>query len=256
MTVSPEPQPLAGACTSAEWETRCEQAALYRILEHYGMSDLANQVVGARVKGEPDHYLLHQYGMFYEEVTASSLIKTDRDGNPLDPGRPAPVDGAQNLAKWIFGTRPEANFFIHGHCEDVMAVSATKKGLQAVSQAAVYLMHLATYIDYEFFEDEEYGEKFKRTLGDKDIMITRNHGYYVLGRSAAEAFFRAYFLRQACAVQVKVLSMKDEPHVIDPQEVARLQDQMYESPHYNYDGSTEWAALLRKLDRDQPDYKT
>lgn len=250
------PKILPTSCTPGEWQTRCDQAALYRLLDHYGMSDMANQVVGARVKDNPDQYLLHQYGLFYEEVTASSLVKTDDQGQPLDDGMPAPVDGAQNLAKWIFGSRPEVNYFIHGHCEDVMAVGSTKTGLQAVSQAAVYLMHLTTYIDYEFFEDEEYGEKFKRTLGDKDIMITRNHGYYVLGRSAAEAFFRTYFLRQACSVQVKVLSMNDEPNIIDPQTVARLQDQMYESPHYNYDGSTEWAALLRKLEREQPDYKT
>ncbi len=256
MAVIAAPQQLSSACSPAEWETRCEQAALYRILDHHGMSDLANQVVGARVKDSPENYLLHQYGMFYEEITASSLIKTDAEGQPISSDLPAPVDGTQNLAKWIFGSRPEINFFIHGHCEDVMAVSATKTGLQAVSQAAVYLMHMVTYIDYEFFEDEEYGEKFKKTLGDKDIMITRNHGYYVLGRSASEAFFRAYFLRQACEVQVKVLSMRDEPNVIDPQTVARFQDQMYSSPHYNYDGSTEWAALLRKLEREQPDYKT
>ena len=237
-------------------ETRCEQAALYRLLDHHGMSDLANQVVGARVKDEPDHYLLHQYGMFYEEITASSLIKTDAEGAPVDAAMPAPVDGARNLAKWIFGARPEVNFFIHGHCEDIMAVSATKRGLQAVSQAAVYLMHLTTYIDYEFSEDDEYADKFTRTLGDNEIMITRNHGYYVLGRSASEAFFRTYYLRQACAVQVKVLSMGEEPHIIDPQKVARLQDQMYGSPDYTYDGSTEWAALIRKLDREQPDYST
>jgi len=239
-----------------EWETRCEQAALYRLLDHYGMSDLANQVVGARVKDSPDEYLLHRYGLFYEEVTASSLIKTDSQGRPASAGSPEPVDGAQNLAKWIFATRPEINFFIHGHCEDVQAVSATKCGLKAVSQAAVYLMHLVTYIDYEFFEDEEYADKFVKTLGQHGILITRNHGYYVLGRSASEAFFRAYFLRQACAVQVKVLSMGEEPHVIDPQEVARFQDQMYASPHYNYDGTTEWAALIRKLGREQPDYMT
>ncbi len=250
------PQTLSSACSTAEWETRREQAALFRLLDLYGMSDLANQVVGARVKDEPAHYLLHQYGMFYEEITASSLIKTDAEGAPVDPAMTAPVDGAQNLAKWIFGARPEVNFFIHGHCEDVMAVSATKPGLQAVSQAAVYLMHLTTYIDYEFFEDDEYAEKFTQTLGDSDIMITRNHGYYVLGRSASEAFFRTYYLRQACSVQVKVKSMGEEMHIIDPQEVARLQDQMYGSPDYNYDGATEWAALLRKLDREQPDYKT
>ena len=87
-------------------------------------------------------------------------------------------------------------------------------------------------------------------------MISHNHGYYVLGRTAAEAFFRAYYLRQACAVQVKVLSMADRPRPIDPQAVARFQDQMYASEHYSYDGSTEWAALLRKLDREQPDYRT
>ena len=251
-----KPYSLPTACSPAEWETRCEQAALYRLLDHYGMSDLANQVVGARVKDSPDNYLLHRYGLFYEEITASSLIKTDNQGQPTDPGLPAPVDGAQNLAKWIFGARPEVNFFVHGHCEDVMAVSATKQGLQVVSQAAIYLQHLIDYIDYEFFEDEDYAEKFTATLADKGILITRNHGYYVLGRSAAEAFFRTYFLRQACSVQVKVLSMGVEPHVVDPQAVARFQDQMAESPHYNYDGSTEWAALLRKLDREQPDYKT
>ena len=256
MPAIPEPTVLSVACSQGEWRTRCEQAALYRILDHYAMSDLANQVVGARVEDAPDHYLLHQYGMFYDEITASSLVKVESDGSPVDANLPAPVDGAQNLAKWIFGARPEVNFFIHGHCEDVMAVSATKRGLQAVSQAAVYLMHLVDYIDYEFYEDEEYAEKFVRTLAEKSILITRNHGYYVLGRSASEAFFRAYYLRQACAVQIKVLSMGEEPHIIDPQEVARFQDQMYESPHYNYDGRTEWAALLRKLDREQPDYKT
>jgi len=252
--------PLSSAerptCGDAEWATRCDQAALYRLLDRYGMSDLANQVVGARVMDAPDRYLLHPYGMFYEEVTASSLIKTDRNGDPIDPAGAAPVDGARNLAKWIFGARPEVDFFIHGHCEDVMAVGSTKRGLRAVSQPAVYLLHLIAYIDYEFFEDDEYADKFKATLGDKDILITRNHGYYVLGRSAAEAFFRAYYLRQACAVQVKVLSMNEAPHVIDPQAVARFQDQMRDSPHYSYDGSTEWAALLRKLDREQPDYRT
>lgn len=246
----------AYCCSEGEWQTRVEQAALYRLFDHYGMSDLANQVVGARVKDDPDHYLIHPYGYFYEEIRASDLVVLGADGEPLAADAPWVADGAKNLAKWIFSARPEINFFVHGHCEDVMAVSATRGGLKAVSQAAVYLMHFTGYIDYEFFEDDEYAEKFKRVLGDNEILITRNHGYYVLGRSAAEAFFRTYFLRQACSVQVKVASMDDEPNVIDPQSVARFQDQMYDSEHYNYDGSTEWAALLRKLEREQPDYKT
>ena len=210
MTVSAIPRSRSVPCSEAEWDTRVELAALYRLLDHYGMSDLANQVAGARIRGEPDHYLLHSYGLFFEEITASSLIKVDRNGVPVDTSDPAPVDGACNLAKWIFGSRPEVNYFVHAHCEDVMAVGSTKTGLMPLSQPAVYLMHLTAYIDYEFFEDDEFAEKFQRTLGDNQILISHNHGYYCLGRTAAEAFFRSYYLRQACSVQVKVASMGDE----------------------------------------------
>ncbi len=91
-----------------------------------------------------------------------------------------------------------------------MAVSSTESGLLPLSQAAVYLMHLTTYIDYEFFEDDVFAEKFKKTLGNHDIVISNNHGYYALGRTAAEAFFRAYFLRQACSVQLKVMYIGDK----------------------------------------------
>lgn len=246
----------APACSEAEWQTRVELAALYRLLDRYGMSDLANQTAAARVSDQPDRYLLHPYRLFYDEITASSLVKVDAEGRPLDPEGPAPNDGAQNLARWIFGARPEVNVFVHGHCEDVMAVSATRRGLLPLSQAAVYLLHLVAYIDYEFIEDEAFAAKFVRTLGRNQILISHNHGYYCLGRTAAEAFFRAYYLRQACSVQVKTLAMGDEPRLIDPQRAARYQDEMYASDDYAYDGSTEWAALLRKLDREQPDYKT
>lgn len=242
--------------SAGEAATRRELAALYRVLDHYGMSDLANQEVGARIADAPDRYLIHPYGVFYEEITASSLVTLGADGEPVAPDAPWVNDGGKNLAKWIFGSRPDVNYFIHGHCEDVMAVSATKCGLEPVSQAAVYLLHLLDYIDYEFHEDEDYAEKFKSVLARQQILITRNHGYYVLGGSASEAFFRAYYLRQACSVQIKVKAMGETPHVIDPQSVARFQDQMYGSEDYNYDGSTEWAALLRKLDREQPDYKS
>ena len=256
MTVNVLPKKPRPACSEGEWQTRVELAALYRLLDHYGMSDLANQEIGARIADDPDHYLVHPYGHFFEELKASDFVKLDRDGVPVEPDAPWVSDGGPNLAKWIFGARPEVNFFVHAHCEDVMAVGSTRRGLLPLSQPAVYLMHLTTYLDYEFFEDEEFAETFKTTLGRHEIMISHNHGYYALGRTAAEAFFRAYYLRQACSVQVKVLSMGEEPRLIDPQSVARFQDQMYASEHYNYDGSTEWAGLLRKLDREQPDYKT
>lgn len=247
--------PITAPLGDGEQRTRLDLAALYRVLDMYGMTDLANQEVGARVAGQPDHYLVHQYGHFYDEITASSLVKIDADGKPVDPDAPWLNDGGQNLAKWIFGARPDVNFFVHGHCEDVMAVGSIESKLLPLSQPAVYLGHMLTYLEYEFDEDESFGERFQQALGDHNIMISHNHGYYCVGRTAAEAFFRAYYLRQACSVQMKVMASGDTLHLIDPQRVARYQDQMYDSEHYNYDGETEWAGLIRRLDRLQPDYR-
>lgn len=107
-------------------------------------------------------------------------------------------DGGVNLGKWIFGARPDVHCFIHAHCEDVMAVSATEAGLLAVSQAAIYLSHLTEFLDYDFQEDDKYAALFLRTIREKDIVISHNHGYYTLGRVASEAFSRAFYLRQVC----------------------------------------------------------
>lgn len=259
-----------------EWATRVELAALYRIVDHYGMSDIANQEIGARVADEPEQFLIHPYGMLFEEIRASDFVKVDLDGNILEgagiwdgSGSRDFVahskerwvsDGGVNLGRWIFGTRPDRDFFIHAHCEDVQAVSATEGGLRAVSQAAIYLGHLIDYLDYDFEEDDEYAQLFCKTIAEKEIIVSHNHGYYALGRRASEAFFRAYYLRQACAVQVKAAAAAagagDRLKPIDPQRVAMIQEQMAASENYHYDGTTEWAALLRKLERTCPDYAT
>ncbi len=244
------------AWSAGELQARTDLAALFRILGHYGMSDLANGAVAARVPDEPGHYLVHPYGMFWEEATASSFVKIDSAGQPVDPDGPWLNDGVQNLCMWIFGSRPEANFFVHGHEEEVMAVGSIEDGIMPLNQPAVYLANITGYIEYEFEEDEAFGEHFVETLGGHQILISRNHGYYALGTTAAEAFFRAYFLRQTCSAQIKTLSMGRELHLMDPQRVARYQDQMAVSDHYNYNGETEWPGLLRMLDRTQPDYKT
>ncbi len=243
-------------CTEAEWKARVDLAATYRILAHYGMSDLANGAVAARVPDQPDHYLVHPYGMFWEEACASAMIKIGPDGCPIDPEGPWLNDGVQNLCQWIFGLRPETMFFVHGHEEEVMAVGSIEDGLLPLNQPAIYLGNLTGYIEYEFDEDDAFGEHFVETLGQYQILISRNHGYYALGTTAAEAFFRAYFLRQTCSTQIKTLSMGRVLHLIDPQKVARYQDQMSRSEHYNYDGKTEWAGLIRMLDKRSPDYKS
>ena len=243
-------------CSDAEWQARVDLAATFRILAHYGMSDLANGAVAARVPDQPDHYLVHPYGMFWEEATASALVKIGPDLKPIDPTAPWLNDGALNLCRWIFGSRPDAMVFVHGHEEEVMAVGSIEDGLLPLSQPAVYLGNITGYIEYEFDEDETFSRHFVESLGSHQILISRNHGYYALGTTAAEAFFRAYFLRQTCSAQIKTLSMGRAPHFMDPQKVARYQDQMSASEHYNYDGKTEWPGLIRQLDARSPDYKT
>ena len=244
------------SCSDTEWQARVDLAATFRILAHYGMSDLANGAVAARVPDQPDHYLVHPYGMFWEEATASAMVKIGPDGHPVDPEGPWLNDGVQNLCQWIFGARPEAMVFVHGHEEEVMAVGSIEDGLMPLNQPAVYLGNITGYIEYEFEEDAEFGRHFVETLGRHQILISCNHGYYALGTTAAEAFFRAYFLRQTCAAQIKTLSMGRALHLIDAQKVARYQDQMAQSEHYNYDGKTEWAGLIRMLDRTGADYRS
>ena len=249
----------ASRCPEQEWTTRVELAALYRVIHHYGMTDIANQEIGARVHGEPERFLIHPYGLLFEEVRASNLVKVSLDGAVIDgpgiwagSGRESFVehaterwvsDGGVNLGKWIFGARPDYNFFIHGHCEDVMAVSATEGGLRPLSQAYIYLREHITYLDYDFAEDDEYAASFHKAIAGHDIIVSHHHGYYALGRSAAEAFFRAFYLRQACSVQVKAAAAAagagERMSEMDPQRVAMIEDQMRESANYHYDGSTE-----------------
>ena len=237
-------------------DVRIELSALYRILHMYGMTDLANQCAGARSIENKDCSFVHPYGMFYEEITASSLVKIDKQGKAVNTDGPWLNDGCINLAQWIFNSRQDINFYVHGHANDVMAVGGTKDGLMYLSQAAVYLNHLIGYVDYEFVEDKEYGNKFMNLIKQHEILITRNHGYYAFGKTASEAFFRAYYLEQACTVQVKNLSMGLKVHEIDKQKAAYFWQNMKDSDDYNYDGKTEWAALLRKLDRENSNYKT
>lgn len=236
----------------AEWAVRVELAALHRACALYGMSDLANGAIAARIPST-GNYLIHPYGMYREEAAASLFVTVDADGVPVH-GDPRWVnEGAVNLCRWMFGNRPDVHWFVHGHEEPIAAVGATASGLQPVSQAAVYLGHLLGYVEYDFDEDEAFGARVCRAFAAHDIVISRNHGHWTMGRTAAEAFFRAYFLRQACDIQCRVLAMGD-PHPVSPERVATYQAQMYSSADYNYDGATEWPGLLRRLDRECPGY--
>ncbi|WP_419864999.1 class II aldolase/adducin family protein [Candidatus Poriferisodalis sp.] len=253
-TVDAMDTPDRSIYSGAEWTARTELAALYRAIHLYGMSDLVNGAIGARVPDQPNHYLTHPYGMYWEEATASSFVTVTPDGEPVHDDKRWTNDGAVNLCHWIFGSRSDINFFIHGHEEAIAAVGSLRCGLLWVNQPAVYLGHMLGYLDYEFDETSEFGERFSRLAADHNLLISRNHGHYSFGRVPGEAFFRSYFLRQACEIQLKAMATGSELHLIPDAEAQRFQQQMYASPHYNYDGATEWPGLIRKLNRECPGY--
>ena len=168
------------------------------------MSDLANGAVCARVPDEPDHYLVHPCGTVLGRGARFQHGQDQcRTASQVDPDAPWLNDGVQNLCQWILGSRLDANFFVHGHEEEVMAVGSIEEGLLPLNQPAVYLGNITGYIEYEFEEDEAFGDHFVECLGQNQILISRNHGYYALGETAAAAFLRAYFLRQTCSTQIK-----------------------------------------------------
>jgi len=246
--------PDQSSCTESEWRARIHLAALYRAIHLYGMSDLVNGAIAARVPDQPDHYLTHPYGMFWEEATASSFITIAADGTPVHDDRRWTNDGAVNLCRWIFGARPDIHFFIHGHEVPIAAVGSLECGLLWVNQPAVYLGHMLGYLDYQFDETEQFGALFSDLAERHNLLISRNHGHYAFGRTAGESFFRSFYLRQACEIQINAMSTGSELHLISDDEAGRFQEQMYASPHYNYDGATEWPGLIRKLDRECPGY--
>jgi ribulose-5-phosphate 4-epimerase/fuculose-1-phosphate aldolase len=243
-----------GTYDDTEWAVRVELAALHRACALYGMSDLANGAIAARIP-ETGHFLLHPYGMYREEATASMFVTVDEHGTPVHGDSRWVNDGALNLCRWMFGTRPEMHWFVHGHEEPIVAVGSTEAGLLPVTQPAVYLGHMLGYVEFDFDEDAAFAERVCRAFASFNVVISRNHGHWSMGRTAGEAFFRAYFLLQACDIQCRVLAMGD-PHLISPERVAAYQAQMYASPHYNYDGVTEWPGLLRKVARECPGFDT
>jgi ribulose-5-phosphate 4-epimerase/fuculose-1-phosphate aldolase len=273
--------PLASvqsAVSPQEWNARVELAACYRLMAVYGMTDLIYNHISARLPGSDEHYLINPYGMLYEEVTASSLLKIDIEGNTLvqpDHGYNVNVAGFYLHAP-IHRARADVQCIIHTHTRAGTAVSALDEGLLPLSQTA---MRFHGQVGYHEFEgpaiDGAECDRVVRDLGLRDVLILRNHGLLVCGRSVPQAFNAMYWLENACRIQVDVLGC-NRP-VREPSALAidntvtcfagreiTLANEAQTNPVLNESarsrqggyGSLEWAALLRKLDALDPSYKT
>jgi ribulose-5-phosphate 4-epimerase/fuculose-1-phosphate aldolase len=256
--------------TAEEWETRVDLAACYRLVALYGMTDLVYNHITARVPGS-DHVLINPYGMLYEEITASSLIKIDLDGNVvLLPEHDYSVNAAGYVIhSAVHSARHDAECVIHTHTRAGTAVSALADGLMPISQTAMrFAGHLA-YHDYEgpAFDRGER-ERLVADLGNKSAMILRNHGLLVCAPTIPQAFNLIYWLEQACKIQVDILSCGRALHLPTNTVVAAtaealsgteitLDNEESTNPHLRVGaqrgqtgyGLLEWPALRRRLDR-------
>lgn len=248
----------------AEWQVRVDLAACYRLIDHFGMCDLHLNHISARVPGKEEHFLINPFGMMYEEITASSLIKIDLDGNIIANSNP---DYSINLPGYVIhsaihGARPDVVCVAHTHTEAGMAVSTLKCGLLPLTQTAMRWGTVA-YHDFEgVVVDLGERERLVANLGDSEVMILRNHGLLSTGKSVAQAFSNIYRLERACRTQLLAMACNSELNIPPQDIIARSNQQLSVSPtrdakgNIRPQGAIEWPALKRMLDRRDPSYKT
>jgi len=242
--------------SDAEWQARVDLAATYRLVAHYGWDDLIYTHISARVPGEDNHFLLNPYGMTFDEITASSLVKVDLDGN-IVMDTPYMINPAGfTIHSAVHAAGSDAHAVIHTHSDDGVAVSAQRDGLLPISQTAMALLEDIAYHDYEGIAlDHDERERLVADLGDKHNLILRNHGLLTCGATCADAFLRLFFLERACTMQIKALSAGRDGLNAPPQGVPEKvagQARMQSSAGI---GNLAWPALLRKLDREDPSFR-
>ncbi|PZQ60506.1 MAG: class II aldolase [Sphingomonas taxi] len=240
-----------------EWEARVDLAAAYRLVALYGWDDLIFTHLSARVPGPEHHFLINPYDMMFEEITASSLVKIDVDGQPVGPASHPVNPAGFTIHSAIHMARDDAQAVMHLHTPHGQAVSAMACGLLPHTQTAMISAHDVAYHDYEgIATDLDERERLVVDLGTKNAMILRNHGTLTVGATVAACFLRLYFLERACQAQVLMLAagtdgLNDPPHGVE----AKVARQASPAGMGMLAQALAWPALLRKLDRIDPSYR-
>ena len=250
-------QSLKSKVSPQEWAMRVDVAACYRLVALFGMNDLVYNHISGRVPGEDGHFLINPYGFAYEEVTASSLMKIDFDGNVvLDSGTGCGVNQAGFVIhSAIHRGREDVACVIHTHTPAGMAVSAMECGLLPLTQNAMFFGKLG-YHDYESVAiDLDEQKRLVRDLGpDGRAMILRNHGLLTAGRTVCDAFVTVHWLEKACQAQVMAMACNTELNHPSA-DVVRLTNERYMPGQRRRITELEWPAMLRMLDRRDPSYR-
>ena len=259
------PSPLATADTSAsssvqqrvspeEWQLRVDLAASYRLVALYGWSDLVFTHISARLPGPEHHFLINPYGLMFDEITASSLVKVDMQCNKLMDS-PYPVNPAGFVIhSAVHAARDDVQCVLHTHTRAGVAVSAQAQGVLPISQQSSFVLASLAYHDYEgvAFRDDEK-PRLQDDLGHANFLMLRNHGLLTCGRSIADAFLSMYTFEAACKIQIDALAGGTELTQVEPTILQGVAHAMKVQTG-GMGGAFVWPALRRKLDRESPGY--
>jgi len=251
----PQKPSLRKRVSEAEWETRVELAACYRLAAAYRMTDMIYTHISARVPGTDNHFLINAYGMLFDEITASSLVKVTLDGAILEDETGLGINQAGYVIhSAVHGARHDVGCVMHSHAGAGLAVAAQKEGLLPLTQHAMRFTGCLSYHDYEGIALElDERARLIRDLGSNNAMILRNHGLLTCGPTVHDAFDLMAHLERACQAQVAAMAGNAEL-VMPPAAVALKVAAQFARPGRKAPANA-WAALLRLLDRRDPSYR-
>lgn len=246
---------LRHATSEAEWKQRVDLAACYRLVASFGWDDLIFTHISARVPGPEHHFLINPYGLTFDEVTASNLVKVDLEGRKVVDSPHEVNPAGFTIHSAVHAAREDANCVLHVHSVNGVAVSAQEEGLLPLSQHSIFVLSSLGYHDYEgvaLCEDEK--PRLVRDLGDRRFLMLRNHGLLTVGRSVAEAFVAMYFFEASCMIQVRAQAGGGPLRRIG-QSIVDGAPKSWEQVTRGAGGGLAWPALLRRLDRRDPGYR-
>lgn len=248
-----------------ECRLRQELAACYRLVAHFKMTDLIFTHISMRIPGPEHHFLINPYGLFFDEITASSLVKIGLDGRAVEPTAYAVNPAGFVIHSAIHGAREDAHCVLHTHTKAGCAIAAQKQGLLPLNQIGMEFYGQVAYHDYEgIAHDLDEQARLVADLGTKPVMILRNHGLLTVGKDAQQAFLRMYYLDKACEIQLTAQQGGAALNLPSTEVCEHTERQFNAPPPPSEDGRTfsdpdgydlAWIAMLRLLDRIDPSYK-
>ena len=248
-------KPVQDLVSKEEWATRVDLAACYRMVAHYGWDDLIFTHISARVPGPDAHFLINPYGMMFEEVTASSLVKVDLDGNKVLDSDYEINPAGFNIHSAVHCARDDAHCVLHLHTNEGVAVSILEKGMEAFSQASLFPLSSIAYHDYEGVSlNSDEKQRLVSDLGDKNFFILRNHGLLTCASTIPDAFLFMYIMQRAAEVPLMAQGTGQNLIQVPDAILAGIQAQA-EMVLKSSGGQLAWPGILRKLDRDYPGFR-